>query len=337
MELKANHIQGWSRYSPPEAMKNASACLIFGPDAGGATDLCLSLIGTEERITLEGGAITREAISSHTDTMSLFGGGTTVLVRGATDKHVKEFEPLLAGGINPGSRVIVQAGNLKGNSKLKKLFASNKDAVSVALYPMKGNEITTFAKSYAKECGCELDRSANSAISQELSGDRARSARMMETICLHAIGAGRKNVLREDIIAVCHGIDENDLSAPFDQALSGNLSIALTSLDDKILRGENPIALLRIFSYRAFRYLTLAQSGKSAQNSVNQAKPPIFWSEKDLFIRVLSRHDSIALQQIIVLIDRTEDKIVEGGVRPSIALPDMLLKIAKGNLKWPKP
>lgn len=336
MELKAHQLKGWTQSSPPEQMASASACLVFGPDAGGVTDLCLALAKDQDRVTLEGNEITAPAIASHTDTLSLFGGGTTVLIRGAVDKHVKEIEPILEAGINPGSKIIIQAGNLKGTSKLKKLFAASKTAVSVALYPMKGNEIPAFAKAYAQANGCNLDRDALSVISQELSGDRARSARMMETICLHALGSDRTVIKREDVIAVCRGIDESDLSSPLDHALSGNTAAAISSLDDKIHRGENPIALLRIFSYRAFRMLAIAQLGKPAKDAVKQAKPPVFWAEQDMFVRILGRHDAIAFEKIIAHIDRAEDQIVETAAPAQVVLPDLLLKISKGSLKWPK-
>jgi len=336
MEIKSNQLGGWTKNSPPKEMAEAAACLVFGPDIGGVTDLCLALASSDERVTLEANEITKDAIASHTDTLSLFGGGTTVLARGATDKHAKEFEAILEAGINPGSKLIVQAGALKGSSKLKKLFANAKEARSVALYTMRPNEIAGFVSTVARELGCTVDRQGQSAISSEVSGDRAVAARTAETLCLHAIGSERTAITREDVMAVCRGVDEGDLSAPFDYALQGNIADALASLDDKIHRGENPIALLRIFTFRLNRYLDLAHLGLSPAAAVGKAKPPVFWSDKDMFTRILGRHDAISLQKVLVMIDRCENRLVEGGARPGIVLPDLLLTISKGRLKWPK-
>lgn len=336
MEIKPNQLGSWTRSSPPQELARAPACLVFGPDIGGVTDLSLSLIESEERVTLEGNEITREAISSHTETLSLFGGGSTVLVRGATDKHVKEIQPVLEAGINPGSKLIVQAGNLKGSSKLKKLFASDKEARSVVLYAMRGREVGDFVANIVAEAGLRVDRDAKSLISTEVSGDRALAARTAEALVLHAQGSGRDIVTREDVMAVCHGVDESDLSAPLDFALQGNLPASLASLDDKLLRGENPIALMRIFTYRLGRFLALAQSGLSPSAAIAKARPPVFWTEKDMFARILSRHDAQAITQVLVMIDRAEDRMVEGGARPTLVLADLLVTISKGRLKWPK-
>tara|TARA_Y100000815_G_scaffold244231_1_gene242320 strand:- start:2202 stop:3215 length:1014 start_codon:yes stop_codon:yes gene_type:complete len=336
MEIKPNQLGKWTRESPPEVLSKAPACLIFGPDIGGVTDLSLALIQSEERVTLEGSDITRGAIASHTESFSLFGGGTTVLVRGATDKHVKEIQPILEAGINPGSKLIVQAGNLKGSSKLKKLFAGNKEAQSIVLYTMRGREITDFVSNIVQQAGLKIDRDATSMIGNEVSGDRAMAARTAESLILHAQGSDRSTVTREDVMAVCHGVDESDLSAPLDFALQGNLAAALSSLDDKLLRGENPIALMRIFTYRIGRFLALSQSGLAPSAAIAKARPPVFWTEKEMFSRILSRHNTIALTQILVMIDRAEDRMVETGSRPSLVLPDMLITISKGRLKWPK-
>lgn len=336
MEIKSNAMGSWTLNSPPSALAGAPACLVSGADIGGVTDLCLSLSRSDERITLEGNEITYQAISSHTETLSLFGGGTIVLARGATEKHVKDLAKILEVGINPGSKLIVQAGSLKGASKLKKLFASDKLAKSVVLYTMRGDEITTFVDGVAKENGCTIERSCRSLIGSEVSGDRALAARTAETLCLHAIGSDRNQITREDVMAVCRGIDEGDLSAPLDMALQGKLGDALGSLDDKLLRGENPIALMRIFTYRLNRYLALSQSGLSPSAAIGKARPPVFWTEKDMFARILGRHDAISLQKAMVMIDRCEDRIVEGAVKPAVALPDLLLNLSKGNLKWPK-
>lgn len=336
MELKPNQLGSWTRNSPPGAMADSPACLVFGPDTGGVTDLCLSLLQGDERVTLEGNDITRDAIASHTETLSLFGGGTTVLVRGATDKQVKEIEPILASGINPGAKLIVQAGNLKGTSKLKKIFASNKDACCVTLYAMRGREISDFVSAVAAELGCSVDRQAQVLISSEVSGDRAMAARTAEILCLHAMGCDRTTITREDVMNVCRGIDESDLSAPLDLALQGNLGASLEALDDKLHRGENPIALMRIFSYRINRFLALAQSGLQPSTAVAKAKPPIFWAEKDMFLKVLSRHDTPSLQKVLVMLDRAEHRMIECGAPAAVVLPDMLLTISKGRLKWPK-
>lgn len=336
MEIKPNALGSWTRGSPPQVLANAPACLICGTDTGGITDLCLSLSNAGDRVTLEGNEISYQAISSHTETLSLFGGNTIVLARGATEKHVKDLTRVLENGINPGARLIVQAGNLKGASKLKKLFASDKSAKSVILYGMRGEEIAGFVTNVAKEFGCDIDRSCRNLIATEVSGDRAIAARTAETLCLHALGSDRSVITREDVMAVCRGVDESDLSAPFDLALQGNLSAALASLDDKLLRGENAITLLRISCYRLNRYLALSQSGLNPNAAIAKAKPPVFWTEKDTFARILMRHDAVELQKILVMLDRTEHKIVEAGTRPAIALPDLLLNISKGHLKWPK-
>jgi DNA polymerase-3 subunit delta len=336
MELKSQSLGVWTASSPPKEMVDTPICLVFGQDVGGVMDLCLSLIPNDERVTLEGNMITANEIFSHTQTFSLFGGGTTVLVRGATDKNFKELEVVLNSPMNEGTKVIIQAGALKGTSKLKKAFAASKSAKSVCLYNMRPADIGSFAIGQAKLMGCTLTRDASALLAQEMSGDRAVSARMMETVCLHTLGSQRTEITRDDVTAVVRGADETDLSAPLDAALTGDLVNALRRLDDKIHGGENPITLLRLFTFRLGRFLALSETGKSAGQAIAAAKPPVFWSDKDIFTKVLSRNPVEALRKILVAIDRIEHGIVENGQRGDILIAELLIKISKGQVPWPK-
>lgn len=332
MEIKPQATSSWVAGTLPGdlAPGPARAILLFGPDQGGVNEfarLAARAGGDFERI--EASSANIPDLCSTLGSGSLFGGSTSILLDNYQDTQFKTVEAVLEAPFGDDARLVITAGDLKPASKLRKLFSTRKDCISVPLYMMRERDVERFAQSFFKSQGLGMDRDAVRDISSRLSGDRATAARSCEVVALHALGRGSNTVGTEDIRAMLDSVDEDGIMAPFDHALNGETGNAVLALNSRLASGESFVGMLRVFAMRAFRFRAMAETGLRPADAVAKAKPPIFWAEKDAVTRILGGLSVAKLDRILEMIDRTEFRIIEQRIPVEAAMPALLLDISR--------
>ena len=333
MELKPQETSAWVTGQLPAALApggQARALLLFGPDQGGVFEFArLAARASGDVETYPASDVDAGSVISSLSAGSLFGGATSVRLDGADDRQVARLEAILEAPFADGARLIVTAGEIKPASKLRKLFSSRKDCIAAPLYMMRERDIQSFAANFFRAEGLDLDRQATLELLARLSGDRAAAARSCEIVALHTRGREAKKVEALDIRAVLDAVDEDGLQAPFDFALDGRTADASTSCSRRLAAGESFVGLLRIFAMRAQKLRGLMEAGLSPRAAVDKAKPPIFWAEKDLVIRLLGKLNLAKMDRILEMIDATERRIIEDRIPADAAMPALLLDISR--------
>jgi len=339
MELKPAETSSWIPGILPASIETsrAKAILLFGPDQGGVFEFArlAGRQGGDVEIFSAADAEVSSVVSS-LSAGSLFGGATSVRLDGADDRHVKRIEDILETPFSDGARLVVSGGDLKPSSKLRKLFAQRKDCLSAPLYMMKDRDLGRFATGLFRSHGMTLSAEAGGQIAAHLSGDRATAARSCEVVALHAMGRNATSVERIDIQAVLESVDEDGIVAPFDLALDGKAGPASAACTRRLMGGESFVGMLRIFAMRAFRLRALLEGGQSPRAAVEKAKPPIFWTERDLVVRLLGKLSVAKMDRILELLDQAERRIIEERIAPEAALPALMLDIARHGA-WKDP
>lgn len=332
MELKPAETSAWIPGTLPAALSGtaAKAILLFGPDQGGVFEFA-RLTGRHagEIEILPAGDAEPAAVISSLSAASLFGGATSVRLDGADDRQVKRIEQILEAPFSDGARLIVSAGDIKPSSKLRKLFASRKDCLSAPLYLMKERDLGRFATGFFQTQNMKLAPDAARHILGHLSGDRATAARSCEVVALHALGRGSATVEMVDIRAVLDTVDEDGIVAPFDLALDGKAGLASAACTRRLASGESFVGMLRIFAMRAFRLRGLLEGGLSPRAAVEKAKPPVFWTERDLVTRLLGKLSVAKIDRILEMIDQAERRIIEERIVPEAAMPALMFDISR--------
>lgn len=330
MELAPRTTAGWTTAKTPDEISpgGARSLLFFGPDDGGLSEYARLAAGSGDKERFDARSMTTSEIISALGAGSLFGGGTTVILDNAGDAHRSKIEEILDAPFADGARLIVMAGELKAASKLRKLYKDDASLIGIPLYHMRAGEIAAFARKYFQAEGLSVSRDAGPALVDRLSGDRAQALRACEIVALHALGAGRKDILIQDVRAMLDPVDEDALTAPLDQAILGHPGEALAALHTRMGSGEAAIKLLRFFSSRVLRLQDLLNSGMTPKDAIAKAKPPIFWAERDLMTRLLSSLTSDKIGRILKIIDRTEYTIVERGTPDLPAMSSLIIEIA---------
>lgn len=333
MELKPKTTSNWVTGVLPQELApgKARSILLFGPDQGGIFEFARLAAGAGDRERMDSKSLNPQDAISALGSGSLFGGGTTVIIDGASDAQHAKISQILEAPFAEGARLIVIAGELKTSSKLRKLYQNGEGLLSAPLYAMRNQEIINFAAEHFRLSGLRLEPNARQGLAERLSGDRALAARSCEVVALHALGRGSSAISLSDIRAVLDAVDEDGLNAPMDHALSGKPAQAAAALQIRLASGENFVAMLRAFSARVFRMRELVSGGLSPREAVAKARPPIFWAERDAITRMLSGLSLWKLDRILTMIDRTEHQIIEHGVPASAGLATMILDISHHN------
>lgn len=332
MEIKPADTSAWvpGVIPAPFTAPAVRAILLFGPDQGGVFELArltASAAGTVETYSASDADVS--FVVSSLSSLSLFGGATSIRLDAADDKHVARIESILDAPFADGAKLIITAGDIKPTSKLRKLFAARKDCVSAPLYLMKERDISRFASAYFSSQGVPMDRDASLEIASRLSGDRATATRSCEVVALHAIGRGSKTVSGVDVRAILDSVDEDGIVAPFDLALDGQMAKASLSCTRRLNSGESFVGMLRIFAMRAYKLRALMEEGLSPRDAVAKAKPPIFWTERDMVTRLLGKLSLGKMDRILSMIDATERRIIEDRIPVEAAMPALMLDISR--------
>lgn len=335
MELAPRTTSSWTPASVPReiAPGGARSLLFFGPDEGGLFEYARLAAGSGDRERIDARSLDPNDAISALGAASLFGGATTVVLDNVAETHRAKIETILAAPFAEGARLIVMAGDLKGGSKLRKLYKDASNLVGIPLYAMRPGEISAFAQKFFAADKIGLSRDAGPALVERLSGDRAQAARACEIVALHARGSNRDEITLEDVRAMLDTVDEEALSAPIDQALLGNAGAALAALQVRMSSGEAAIKMLRIFAARVQRLQSILASGLPPKDAVAKAKPPVFWAEKDLMTRIISGLSPDRISRLLRVIDRTEHSIVERGTPDIPAMSALIIEISY-HKKW---
>lgn len=337
MELAPRTTSGWTPAETPReiAPGGARSLLFFGPDEGGLFEYArLAASGDKERFDAR--SVDPSEVISILGSASLFGGASTVVLDNAGEAQRARIETILAADFTEGARLIVMAGDLKPSSKLRKLYKERDDLTGVPLYHMRAGEIGSFAQQFFRAEGLRVARDAGPALVERLSGDRAQAARACEVVALHARGKNRDEVRIEDVRAILDTVDEEALTAPLDQAILGNAGAALAALQVRLDNGEAAIKMLRFFTTRIMRLQDLLASGLSPKDAVSKARPPVFWTERDQMVRMVSALAPDKIARILRTIDRTEFTMVERGTPGLPAMSALILDIAH-HKHWKAP
>lgn len=216
-------------------------------------------------------------------TIPMFGGPKVVRIKAGPRLRPAIFEDLLAPGLVQGF-LIVEAGNLKRDSKLKKLFDGSKTAASLACYSDDTRSIERMIDEVIAEHGLKLTKEARGHLTGLLGADRALSRAEVEKLALY--GIGRHELTSDDVDAIVGDATEQALDKVVSAALCGNAARAFAELDRVNSGGQPPqsvmLALQRHLA-RLHRARVEIDTGKSPEIAVKTLRPPVHFKEVATF------------------------------------------------------
>jgi DNA polymerase-3 subunit delta len=219
----------------------------------------------------------------------MLGGRRVVRVRGAGNEIATALENLLDDPKGDGL-VVVEAGELDGKSKLRKLCESADNAAAIACYHEEGQDLARTISETLSQNGVKASSEVLDWLAARLGGDRAITRSELDKLALYA-GKGAALGL-DDCRAVIGDSADIDLDDVIRAAAMGDLAGLERAYGRVSSEGDSPIGILRMTA-RHFMRLQSVQAdiarGLGADAAMGKLWPKVFYKEVGPFKTQLAR------------------------------------------------
>jgi len=270
--------------------------LVFGQDEGlivelsakiakavaGGDDLALIRLDAAQIIADPGSLA--DAVMS----IPMFGGKRAIWLRdGGTRALQPLIEPLL-GKIPRDTLLVIEAGDLKKGTGLRKLIEDDRQAIAVICYADDDQTIAALAQEEARAHGLTIERDALLLLESLLGGDRMATRGEIRKLCLYCLKAGA--IKAEDVEAVIGDVSGFAMDELVDAVALGDLAAVDHALRRLVADGSHlPVALGAVA--RHFQALARGRAsvdeGRRPAEVVERMAPPVFWKRKEIVARQL--------------------------------------------------
>ena len=240
---------------------------------------------------------------------SLFESTKIILINKATDKIYNIIQDLIERNIT-NAKIIINAGVLETRSKLRSLFEKNKDLICIPTYPDSNDALARLAGTIFRKENILISQQNINLIVEKCNGDRNNLKNEIEKI--KNFGKDKKKISTEEILKLINLSENYELSELIDNSLAKNKNKIINILNENIYNAEDCIVILRTFLSKAKRIHKLAlelEKNNDINKTINSAKPPIFWKDKEIVKLQLKKWKSKKIEALINKINDVELKI----------------------------
>ncbi|MFV0299079.1 MAG: DNA polymerase III subunit delta [Hyphomicrobiaceae bacterium] len=260
------------------------AFLLFGPDAGLIAERGQMLARTIAQRETPAGEILRledtdlesdpDRLAVELQTTPMFGGSK--IIRTSTGRRMNPAVRSLMDARALAGTLIVEAGDLKREDSLKKLFEKDTTSATIACYPDNDSSLDTLVTEVLGAHGLTILPDARQEVMSRLGADRTMSRSEIEKLALYALGSSEIHV--HQVTEIIGDAADLKLDLAISAAANGDLAGALLECDRACAAGENPQSLMlaaeRHF-HRLHRMRVSVDGGKSLDETLRFMRPPL--------------------------------------------------------------
>jgi len=238
---------------------------------------------------------------------SLFEEEKFIVINRATDKIRSIIEELLEKNIER-TFIVINTEPLDKKSKLRNLFERDKEKlISVAFYPDTIETLLRLASNFLKEKKIRLSSSSINFIINKCNGDRKNLINELKKIELFSLN--KKNINETDLFKLINLAENHSINELIDCCLAKNQKKTLSIINDNVFTNEDCIIITRTMLKKTKRLLNLINNFKQNKNieqTIKDAKPPIFWKEKEITKQQISKWAQSNVEKLISEINNAE-------------------------------
>ena len=288
-----------------------SLYLLHGKNEGSKKEIISKIISKnkkieiqklEEKQILENQELFLEELLSS----SLFSSEKLIIINRATDKILKNIESIYEKKIN-GLIIIINSDILEKKSKLRNFFEKEKELICVPFYPYTNQTLSLLANKFFREKKISMSQSNINLIINKCNGDREFLEN--ELIKIELFLFRKKNLDNNELTKLINLIENHSISELIDGCLINNSKKVSLILNENNFNNEECIIIIRTFLAKTKKILKLANNYAKNNNleiTVSEAKPPIFWKEKDAVKLQLQKWTPDMLKKSISNINHVE-------------------------------
>jgi DNA polymerase III subunit delta len=220
--------------------------LLYGPDAGLVRERAEALLASAvddptdpfSLVRLDGDELSAEPsrLVDEALTIPLFGGRRAIRVRAGSRNFAGGIDALAETPIKD-CRIVIEAGELRPESPLRKACERAKTAVAIACYPDTERDLAKLIDDELKLSGLRIAPDARAVLMTLLGGDRQASRNELRKLTLYAHG---NEVALDDVMAVVADASELKIDPIVDGAFAGNPAAVETEFAKAMVAGTYP-------------------------------------------------------------------------------------------------
>ena len=225
--------------------------LLYGPDTGLVRERADALIASAiddpndpfSLVKLDGDELSAEPsrLVDEAMTVPLFGGRRAIRVRAGSRSFASGVETLSEMSVKD-CRIVIEAGELRAESPLRKACERAKTAVAISCYPDTERDLTKLMDDELRLANLRIAKDARAALMSFLGGDRQASRNELRKLTLYAHGKGE--VTLDDVMAVVADASELKLDPIVDGAFAGRPDLVESEFAKAMVGGTYPGVIL---------------------------------------------------------------------------------------------
>jgi DNA polymerase-3 subunit delta len=221
--------------------------LLYGPDAGLVRERADALMASAvddpndpfSLVRLDGDDLSAEPsrLVDEAMTVPLFGGRRAIRVRAGSRNFASGVDTLADSAIKD-CRIVIEAGDLRAESPLRKACERAKTAVAIGCYPDGERDLAKLIDEELRVSNLRIAPDARAVLMGLLGGDRQASRNELRKLTLYAHAASE--VTLDDVMAVVADASELKLDPIVDAAVAGNAATVETAFAKDMVAGTYP-------------------------------------------------------------------------------------------------
>ena len=227
---------------------------------------------------------------------------------------------------------IFKSGTLEKKSKLRKFFEEDKNSICIAFYPDTSVTLNKIANEFFKKNNISISQSNINLIIQKSNADRENLNNELKKIELFSLSS--KNISTENIIKLVNLNENHSIFDLVDNCLLKNQKKVINIINENNFSVEDSIIILRTFLNKSKKLLNLSKEYEK-NNNINQtianAKPPIFWKEKEIVKKQITNWGSDKIKKLIIKISEIELQIKKNSYNPINVTLDFIFDQSSQN------
>ena len=263
---------------------------------------------------------------------SLFESNKIIIINRASDKIFEIIQDLLDRDI-ANTKVIINAGILETRSKLRSLFEKKKNLICIPTYPDNNDTLSKLTVIFFRNENISISQENINLIIEKCNGDRNNLNNELNKIRNYA--NDKKKLSSQEILKLINLSENYEISELIDNCLALNKNKITKILNENNYNNEDCIIILRTFITKAKKILKLAiklEENKDINKTINSAKPPIFWKDKEIVKVQLNKWKPDKIKELIKNINNVELEIKKNYNNSILIITNFILEKSRSEI-----
>jgi DNA polymerase-3 subunit delta len=283
--------------------------LLYGPDAGLVRERAEALLASAvddpndpfSLVRLDGDELSAEPsrLVDEAMTVPLFGGRRAIRVRAGSRNFASGIDTLADSPLKD-CRIVIEAGELRPESPLRKACERAKTAVAIGCYPDGERDLAKLIDDELRASNLRMAPDARATLMGLLGGDRQASRNELKKLTLYAHGA--REVTLDDVMAVVADASELKIDPIVDGAFAGNSAAVESEFAKAMVAGTYPGMIISAAQRQAawlHKSALAVGEGTPISTLLDSGFPRLHFSRKGNVETALRNFSAARLMQII--------------------------------------